>query len=237
MKLYRVFTTIILLGFALSGFSQHTLTIEIENCKKKEADPTFKQFILKKGHDSDTVSIGTFKPQGKSILHISNLGPGWHELHYTNKFNLPKHLNIFINPTKDTTSKVLCSDRYNNGEINHIPIISKIRNGEEFSIIFRSTPHSLINKTVDTLTIDRVNDVFYLSHNGKKRLVINPEEFYFIQKFETELNLFNREETCDHFDTYEIIFEEGHHLFTDVSCEWKGGTNLLHHLKLLPTVY
>jgi len=236
MKLSPIFTTIILLTNSFRGFSQHTLTVEIKNCKKNLADTTYNQFSLKKGHESDTITIGTFRPNGKSTIHIPNLESGWHELHYINQYDLPRHLNIFINPKKDTTFNILRPDRYNNEESNHTPFISKIGNGEACSIILRSTPHTLVDKILDTLTIDRENDVFYLSHNGKKRKIINPEEFYFIQKFETELNLFSREETCDHFDTYELIFEEGHSLFTDVSCEWKGGINLLRHLKLQPTI-
>lgn len=237
--LFRALTTIIILCFSLSGLSQHTITVKIKNCKTDLPDRTFNSFSLVKCLKTDSVKIGTFRPNGESTIHITDLESGRYQLKYENRFNLFSTLNIFVSAIRDTTSIVLCPDRYNNSEYNHSPLISQIKNGEELTMIMRiyeglnSNPYN--GSASYTLTIARINDIYYLSYNHADSILINPKQYEAIQRFELELNLFDREESCTTFNTYELILGEHHYLFTDVSCSWHGGATLLKKLALKRT--
>ncbi|MFT5824067.1 MAG: hypothetical protein ACI8ZM_005333 [Crocinitomix sp.] len=209
--------------------AQHVLTIHIEDCHKETGDGTLKFVRLHQRDSSGMTDLGLFYPNGSDCFSIPNLTEGDYYLIYPNKNNKEISFNLEIEQDTDTTHLSLCLDRHNHGEPNHIPIISQLRNGESYTINFAA--YGCFTHWKDSIKVERINDKFYISHT-KDKVELTIEEYEALQRFEMNLNHFERGGGCTTSDIYRLIYNEQLYEFEDESCEWNGSSILWKKLKL-----
>lgn len=223
----------VLLFLLMSCFNQikarHILTINIKNCHKEISDTTLRFIRLYKLESSEDIEVGRFEPYGTDHLSIPGLKEGNYYLLFPNKHNTISRVNFDINHDNDSTQLTLCTNRYNNNEADHIPLISQLKEGEFFSIKIESK--GCFHTLPDSIQIERVNQRYYRTYrNNKKELT--PKEYEHIQRFEMELNLFDRRGGCTTTDTYTLSYKGQTLTYKDASGEWNGYNHLLEHLGL-----
>ncbi len=223
----------ILLFLLISCFNQskakHILTIDIKNCHKEISDTTLRFMKLYKLESSEDIDLGRFEPFGTAHFSIPDLKEGNYYLLFPNTHNKISRVNFEINYDIDTTQLTLCTNRYNNNEANHIPIISQLREGESYSIKIESI--GCFHTWPDSIQIERINHKYYRTYrNNKKELT--SKEYEHIQRFEMEFNLFDRRGGCTTTDTYTLTYNGQTLTYKDASCEWNGYNHLLEHLNL-----
>ncbi|NOQ71949.1 MAG: hypothetical protein GQ574_08105 [Crocinitomix sp.] len=209
--------------------AQHVLTIHIEDCRKETGDMTLKFIQLYQRDSSGMKDLGLFYPSGTDCFSIPELTEGHYYFTYPNKYNKEISFNLIIEADTDTTELTICPDRHNHGEPNHIPIIMQLKQGESYTLHFGR--YGCFTHWEDSIKVERMNNKYFLTHkNDKKEL--STKQYEFIQRFETDLNHFERGGGCTTKAIYKLVYNGQTYAFSDESCEWGGGYTLMKNLKL-----
>ncbi len=224
MKIKTIITLFISIMLTCGfSYAQGTLQVTMRDCRvdgdQWHVDP-FKLFR------NDSL-IMTLDPQYIRKKTIGDLPFGKYEIQYTTVFERTESIQIEIHENRDYPIE-LCPHYFDHAADSYIPIIDQLANRDSYSI--EVSMDGCFNSTIETYTIRRKRNKYYILFKGKEKLLAL-HEIEAIRHFEIELNHMESE-GCSSIDTYIIKYKKKEIKITDGSCLWGGDSILKEKLNL-----
>ena len=221
----RLFIVCVLIFSCHSYCNAQTLEVNIRDCRVKNDRYVYlNEFKLYK----DDVLIRTVSPDYKSkqIIQLKVLGK--YRIEYKTIFDRTE--SIFIDITTDKKHTVeLCLDYFNYKSDPYVPIISRLQNGENYTIEIES--RGCFHYSKDTIVVLNKTGEFYVVYGGNEKK-LSESGIKAIKRFEIELNHM-QSEGCTTVDTYILTYKNESMVLFDGGCKWHGGGYLKSTLNLV----
>ncbi|MDP5170497.1 MAG: hypothetical protein NWR72_09635 [Bacteroidia bacterium] len=203
--------------------AQSTLQVDIKDCRQESSFEYLSEF---KVFRNDSL-IKTIEPKHESNQTLKDLEYGKYRIEYKTMFSKTESVNIELTEKKKYTID-LCLNYLDHESDLYQPFIDRLENGESYSIQVSS--QGCFHSSNETITIKRKSDKFYLTFQGKDRLLDN-KEIRAIRYFEIELN-YMESYGCTTTDTYVLKYKSKEVKISDGSCDWNGDYYLKKELNL-----
>ncbi|MFK7749554.1 MAG: hypothetical protein AB8B65_14255 [Kordia sp.] len=125
---------------------------------------------------------------------------------------------IMLNYAQSKTNQVVTTETTES----IVPFIDKLKNGEHFTIHYKSS--GCFHNSKEALTFERTNNTYYVVYKNEKKQV-SDAFMERVRSFEKELSQ-QHDLGCTTVDNYLVIYNDTQRIATDGSCSWNGYSKL-----------
>lgn len=201
-------------------FSQIVLEINIKDCRGEQVLGWFKFKVYR-----NNVFINSYETTIENPQRLYLLRKGNYRIEYKTLFGKTEQVVVYIKEEKKYSVE-LCLEYLDYEKESYLPIISKLNNGEQYTIYYSLQRGLFLDER--TILIRKQSEQYFASI-GEKEMELNKEQIECIKHFEIELNNMNFQD-CTNMDVYKLIYQDKVIKFIDSSCWWYGGYFLVKKL-------